>query len=121
VYDVINATQSALHSAQVSSIQQVRASTPLVLFSKEMREQSRVLKVFLKQKLYRHAQVMHSMDMAKQVIRDLFAVYCQSPDEMHLTVPGGDFSQRKVADYIAGMTDRYAMREHRRLFSVDEH
>lgn len=115
VYDVINATQSALQSAQVISIQQVRASTPLVLFSKEMREQSRVLKVFLKQKLYRHAQVMHSMDMAKQVIRDLFAVYCQSPDEMHLTVPGGDFSQRKVADYIAGMTDRFAVREHTRL------
>ena len=115
VYDVINATQSALQSAQVSNIQQVRASTPLVLFSTEMREQSKVLKVFLKQKLYRHAQVVHSMDMAKQVIRDLFAVYCQSPDEMHITVSGGDFSHRKVADYIAGMTDRFAVREHTRL------
>ena len=115
VYDVITATEKAIQEAGPLSVQDVRASAPLVLFSTEMREQSKVLKAFLKQKLYRHEKVVHTMDMAKQVVRDLFVIYCQTPSEMHLAVPADEFSQRTVADYIAGMTDRFAVREHTRL------
>ena len=115
VYDVILATQNAIAQAQVQSVQDVRKSPSLVLFSAEMREQSRGLKAFLKQKLYRHEQVVHTMDMAKQVVRDLFAVYLQSPQEMHLAVSVSNITPRMMADYIAGMTDRFAVREHTRL------
>jgi dGTPase len=115
VYDVIDTTQSALKAAAVQSVHDVRASAPLVGFSAAMREQSRALKVFLKAELYRHPQVVHTMDMAKQVIVDLFAAYTQRPGEMHIVITNEQDLPRTVADYIAGMTDRFAVREHHRL------
>jgi dGTPase len=127
VYDVIAATQHALSDAAPNSVQAVRASMPLVVFGAQMREQSKGLKVFLKQKLYRHPQVVHTMDMAQQVVRDLFAAYSTRPDEMQSGFAARSLQlqahqqdaqntmQRIVADYIAGMTDRFAVREHTRL------
>jgi dGTPase len=116
VYDVIGATQRAIQAAAVHSVHDVRAHAPLVTFSAAMREQSRQLKSFLKSELYRHPKVVHTMDMAQQVVRDLFAAYTQRPHEMHpgavVAVP---VTPRSVADYIAGMTDRFAVREHTRL------
>ena len=92
-----------------------------------MREQSQVLKTFLLQKLYRHPQVMQMTGNAKRVVAELFAIFVAAPQEMqpgfaarafaiHGSV-GGPASQveRIVTDYIAGMTDRFATREHERL------
>ena len=127
VYDIIQATQNALQGVAPRSVQDVRQVAPLVLFGAEMREQSKGLKVFLKQKLYRHPQVVHTMDMAQQVVRDLFTAYSSSPDEMQFGFAARSLevqakksteqhpAQRIVADYIAGMTDRFAVREHTRL------
>ena len=126
VYDVIAATQAAIDAAQPANVQAVRAAAPLVAFGPAMRERSQVLKAFLLRQLYRHPQVVQTMDLAKQVVRDLFAAYRDAPQEMQagfaarssgLSAPAHDEAARMriVADYIAGMTDRFAAREHARL------
>jgi len=127
VYDVIAATQSAIDAAQPESVEAARVSGPLVTFSQEMREHSQTLKSFLLHELYRHPQVTQNMARAQQVVRELFACYSNAPQEMqaafvarsdaHLAteVKGATGGPRAVADYIAGMTDRFAAREHERL------
>ena len=126
VYDVIASTQAALDVANLRCADDARTMPPLVLFGSEMREGSRVLKTFLMQKLYRHPQVVETMAQAKQVVRELFDVYSVRPHEMQagyatqaasLKSSGlpRDACMRVVADYIAGMTDRFAAREHERL------
>jgi dGTPase len=79
-----------------------------------MREESTQLKRFLFAELYRHPQVMASTDRAQTVVRELFAAYFEG----HAAVPprpGAVTHHRAIADYVAGMTDRFALREHRRL------
>jgi dGTPase len=125
VYDVIDATQQALAQALPQSVQQVRESPALVGFSAEMREQSLALKRFLFRNLYRHPQVMETTGRAKQVVRELFAAYMEDPAAMKPRFAeramqaqrdgSVEHHARAVADFIAGMTDRYAMREHERL------
>jgi dGTPase len=127
VFDVIAATAQALAQAQVRSAGDVRHSKQLVAFGSEMQQRSAQLKQFLFAHLYRHPQVVHTMAQAKQVVGELFALYCAKPQEMQAGFAlrsqsaqtcGGDAGpvlQRSVADYIAGMTDRFASREHHRL------
>ena len=130
VYDVIAATQSALDAASPGSVAAVRQMDSLVQFGDAMREKSQTLKKFLLQQLYRHPQVMATTGQAKQVVSGLFAAYLACPQEMQ-----GRFSSRAeaarampdpvraaarvVADYIAGMTDRFAGREHERLTGLN--
>jgi dGTPase len=127
VYDVISATQGALQTAAPSSADAVRLLPALIQFSAAMREQSQVLKRFLLEKLYRHPQVLATTGQAQQVVRDLFEAYLAQPDHMPEShrrrlaaalvselVPERALA-RIVADYIAGMTDRFALREHQRL------
>lgn len=129
VEDVIAATTKALQVAAPISADAVRQSAPLVQFNAEMRAKSQELKAFLLQRLYRHPQVMHSMGQAQQVVRSLFAAYLASPQEMAESFTtrskvAGDSPDtvnagaRVVADYIAGMTDRFAAREHERLIGL---
>lgn len=121
VYDVIHATQAALAQTRPDSVDAVRAAPAIVGFSTEMRAQSQELKRFLFQNLYRHPQVMHTMEQAQQIVRDLFACYIAQPQNMKagfaLRAAGAppQAQARAVADFIAGMTDRYAAREHERL------
>ncbi len=134
VYDVIVTTQAALDAALPADVDAVRQLPPLVRFGASMREQSLALKAFLLQQLYRHPQVLQTTDQARQVVRDLFGVYFQTPAEMpesyqrRVAVAAHSPSDpcdsgasahppvaRVVADYIAGMTDRFAAREHQRL------
>lgn len=123
VYDVIDATRTQLARHAVRSPDDVRVAPPLVCFSAGMKERSLALKQFLFQNLYRHPRVMASMEQARQIVAELFAVYVNAPDEMQAghaaraRAAGGDAARlrRAVADYIAGMTDRYAAREHERL------
>ena len=121
VYDVIAATRAALAEHAPSDVDAVRGLPALVGFSAGMRAQSRQLKSFLFRELYRHPQVVQTTDGARQVVRELFALYQADPRQMPAAQAGwaleGDTQQRArtVADFIAGMTDRYAAREHERL------
>ena len=115
VYDVLNATQKALAQYAPVSVAAVRASPALVQFSAPMQQRSTQLKSFLLHHLYRHPQVMQTTDWAKQVVGELFAAYLAKPDEMPQGHTKRDNLPRAVADYIAGMTDRFASREHARL------
>ena len=126
VYDVIETTRKSLDEEGIQSVEAVRRCRPLLCFSEEMRAQSSALKRFLLDELYRHPKVKETSDRAKQVVRDLFLAYTNDPGQMQ----GGHSSRsaaadamgdspldaaRMVADYIAGMTDRFAAREHNRL------
>jgi len=130
VYDVMDATGAALRAAGAGSVQAVRESGPLVCFSSQMALKSLSLKRFLLQNLYRHPQVVETTQTAQQVVRELFAAYMADPAEMpqahtdrfdRLDTDGCAGAshpakpERVVADYIAGMTDRFAAREHERL------
>jgi len=121
VYDVIEASAAALRLAAPAHADAARLLPPMVGFSSAMREQSQVLKSFLLRNLYRHPQVMHTTGQAQQVIADLFAAYMDAPHTMparpapiHGDQPEVSVA-RQVADYIAGMTDRFASREHARI------
>ena len=131
VYDVIAATQEAICLARPKDVDAVRQLPPLVQFGAAMRDKSKTLKAFLLQKLYRHPQVIQTTDQARQVVRDLFEAYVNAPQEMpeshqrragfphwqtdRLSTDTKIVAARAVADYIAGMTDRFAAREHQRL------
>ncbi|MFZ2218231.1 MAG: deoxyguanosinetriphosphate triphosphohydrolase [Rhodoferax sp.] len=126
VYDVISATEAAIAQEKPTSVSDVRLAPPLVQFNATMKQQSQVLKAFLLSQLYRHPQVMDMTGQAQEVVRELFAQYMAAPHEMGAGVlarseagvsdSDSDASRaRRVADYIAGMTDRFAGREYERL------
>ncbi len=115
VYDVVAATGAAVAAAGVASADEARRAAPLVQFSAAMREQSAVLKRFLFANLYRHPQVIDTTAQGRQVVRELFDAYRQRPGELRPSFAGRADRERAVADYIAGMTDRFALREHERL------
>src|SRR6476661_6017504 len=115
LYDVIEATRAALHGANVASADEARAQRPLVQFGAGMRESCATLKQFLLRNLYRHPQVVQTTQQAQQVVRDLFAAYVADPQQMQAGYATRGDLERAVADYIAGMTDRFAVREHERL------
>jgi dGTPase len=121
VYDVIAATTAALAEHAPADAAAVRSLPVLVGFSPAMRAQSVQLKQFLFQQLYRHPRVAHTTGLARQVVRDLFAAYRRDPAQLPPAQAGkaqaGDAVQcaRTVTDFIAGMTDRFALREHERL------
>jgi dGTPase len=115
VYDAIARTGSALQAARPDSADAARALPPLVAFSDAARAESAELKSFLFRNLYRHPRVMDTTRQAQEVVRDLFARYLAEPHEMQAGFAARSDTARSVADYIAGMTDRYALREHERL------
>jgi dGTPase len=115
VYDVIDATRAAIAEHMPVNADQARRCPPLVRFSPGMREASTQLKRFLFRELYRHPQVNDTTVRAKQVISELFAAYVAQPREMQTGFAEREDLHKAVADYIAGMTDRFALREHERL------
>lgn len=118
VYDVIAATRERIDQSGVQTVEAVRAATPLVTFSPDMRARSQALKTFLLHNLYRHPQVMETTERARRVIHDLFGRYLGDPSQMPESHRRAADMPRAVADYIAGMTDRFAIREHERLFGA---
>ncbi len=118
VYDVIQHTSAALAAAQPADADAVRQLPPMVGFSDGMRAQSLALKRFLFANLYRHPQVVATTSRAKDVVRELFDIYLAQPQRMKPRFAqraeglGVTERARVVADFIAGMTDRYAAREH---------
>ena len=115
VYDVIDASRALIVQHQPADVDAVRAAPALVRFSPAMHEEGVALKQFLLRNLYRHAQVMDTTGRARQVVRELFAVYLSEPGALPSSHAQTDDRHRAIADYIAGMTDRFAIREHQRL------
>ena len=123
VYDVIDASRERLAAAAVQSVADVRSCGRVLLgFSDEMKAGSQQLKQFLFRHLYRHPRVVQTMGGAQQVVGELFAAYMVEPEGMKprfvqraLQADGLSARARVVADFIAGMTDRYAAREHERI------
>ncbi len=131
VTDLIDSSAERLRAAGVASIQEVRAHpAPLIGFSEAARVLNLGLKTFLREHVYKHYKVQRMTSKARRVVRELFdALFADPglmPDEHRamgsrreaLQGPAG--RARAVADYIAGMTDRYAILEHGRLFDPNE-
>ena len=121
--DVVAETSRRLAALGPRSADDVRrASAPVAGFSPGMAEADRAIKSFLEPRMYRHARVMGVMDQAAGVVRDLFARYSAHPEDLPAEWQEGlgDLAAasraRRIADFIAGMTDRYALAEHARLF-----
>jgi len=122
--DLIVTSTSRIADAAPQHIDDVRNAPPLIRFSDGMRKDATELKRFLHANLYRHYKVNRMRVKASRIVRELFDSFMAEP----VLLPpdyqdkSGDVNKqaRKIADYIAGMTDRYAIREHRRLFSLDE-
>lgn len=122
ITDLIGQSESNLRLARPESVADVRAAATLVAFSPEMHAANNELKSFLRTHLYRHYRVMRMSAKAQRVIQELFTAFIQDPRLMPPTsrVQADTELARSVADYIAGMTDRYAIREHRRIFAIEE-
>ena len=122
ITDLIGQSESNIRLARPESVAGVRAAPPLVAFSPEMHAANNELKAFLRSHLYRHYLVMRMSAKARRIIQDLFTAFIQDPRLLPPTsrVQADTELARSVADYIAGMTDRYAIREHRRIFAIEE-
>ncbi|MER8826732.1 deoxyguanosinetriphosphate triphosphohydrolase [Mesorhizobium sp. M0938] len=123
VEDVIVSTTANLARIKPESADAVRAAgETMVTFSAEMAAAEKELKAFLYKHLYRHREVMRVRTEAEQIVRDLFDVYFADPRAMPdgwregLDRADDRIKARSVADFLAGMTDTYALKEHRRLF-----
>lgn len=122
VNDLMAETQKNIRAHTIKNIDDVRAAPALVSFSTEIHEQNKEMKSFLHTNLYRHYRVMRMSAKASRIIGDLFQAFV---DDRRMLPPqyirqADVHHARAVADYIAGMTDRYAIREHRRIFAVEE-
>lgn len=126
VSDVINATQQNLAQAGVATLADLRAlPTNVADYSTEFQQLNGELKQYLFKNFYRHYRVVRMASKAERTLRDLFHAYVQEPLQLPPEIqqraqshPGG--CERVVCDYLAGMTDRYAIQEHKRLFDPEE-
>ncbi|MGH8177009.1 MAG: deoxyguanosinetriphosphate triphosphohydrolase [Steroidobacter sp.] len=126
VTDLIETTTCALRAAAPANLDAVRTSPPLVHFSVDVASEHLELKHFLRDHVYRHYRVLRMTNKAQNVVREMFDAFLARPEllpvEHHEAVKqfeaqaGESGRARAVADYIAGMTDRYAIMEHERLF-----
>jgi dGTPase len=122
ILDLVNTTRMNIENSGVQSIDEVRTAPPLAAFSPALLDEHRELKRFLLHHLYRHYKVSRMSSKAGRIITDLYTAFT---GDARLLPPEHQAREslegaRAVADYIAGMTDRYAMREHRRIFAVEE-
>ncbi|MDR6395985.1 deoxyguanosinetriphosphate triphosphohydrolase [Herbaspirillum seropedicae] len=128
IVDLIQTSRSRIAEIAPRDIEDVRNAPQLIAFSDPMAAEAAVLKKFLREKLYRHYQVNRMTAKARRIIAEMFEAFVGQPNllppdyQVHGIVDDAlrsDKQARKVADYIAGMTDRYAIREHRRLFVME--
>lgn len=123
VTDLIRQSADNIAAQNLQTLDDVRKAPPLIAFSDELNRQQRELKKFLHIHLYRHYRVMRMSAKAHRIIRDLFGAFMEDGRLLPTQFQTGETEAdraRVVADYIAGMTDRYAIREHKRLFAVEE-
>ena len=123
VVDLCMQSSQSIANAQPRSIEDVRQMPTLIGLSPTMEKQQQALKQFLRKNLYQHFQVKRMSAKAGRIIRELFNAFINDTGLMptEFQVHAETDKARAVSDYIAGMTDRYAIREHRRLFAVEEY
>jgi dGTPase len=117
VTDLLFESARRIADSGVATLDEVRRAPPLVGFTNDMREENRALKRFLLDNLYRHPRVVEMTDHARKVVRELFGTFMADPAALPIQYRDRAAADkaRTIADYIAGMTDRYALKEHRRL------
>ncbi|HYG13305.1 MAG TPA: deoxyguanosinetriphosphate triphosphohydrolase [Methylophilaceae bacterium] len=127
VMDLCEQSKRNIAEANPAIIDDIRNAPTLIGFSDPMREQQAELKRFLRTRLYQHYLVNRMSAKARRTVSELFTTFVQDisllPDEFQCRARVGQDKKheaRAVADYIAGMTDRYAIREYRRLFAIEE-
>jgi dGTPase len=129
ISDLIQTSEQRISDCAPKTIDDVRNFPAMIAFSDAMYQEAKILKQFLREHLYRHYLVNRMSNKAKNTVRELFNLMLEDaslvpPD---YRVPAQDnpeqtktLQARRIADYIAGMTDRYAIREHRRLYLIEE-
>lgn len=131
VVDLIETSQALIHSAGVSTLDEVRQQPkPLIQYSAQMWSAKNELKRFLRENLYFHPIVYRMSWRAQRVVRELFQAYLQDPRllppkyqvfvKQYAEQDGELGRARAIADYIAGMTDRYALKQYSELFDIDK-
>jgi dGTPase len=123
IVDLIDATAAHLAAHAPANVDEVRRAPPLVAHSPDVAAQALELKRFLFKNLYRHYRVMRMANKAGRIVEGLFNAFVEDKRLLPPQYQAEDVAQqpRLIAHYIAGMTDRYAMKEYRRLFVVDTH
>ena len=135
VDDVLTETRRRAEVGNVTSPEAVRVlGHALVAFSRDMAEDLALLRRFLMERMYRHWKVNRTRSQARRILAEMFQLFMAEPDvlpnEWGLRCEGRDqagramsrdeaYRARVVCDYIAGMTDRFAIEEHRKLFHLD--
>ncbi len=129
IVDLIQTSVQKIADFAPKNIQDVRSMGAMIAFSDAMQSQATILKQFLRENLYRHYLVNRMTSKARTTVREMFEILMSEPillpPDYQVSDRGSDpatvfLQARKVADYIAGMTDRFAIKEHRRLFSIEE-
>jgi len=129
IVDLIQTSLQRIRETGVASAADVRNAPPIIAFSDGMQAEAAFLKRFLRENLYRHYQVNRMTSKARRIVTELFDAFMHEPSllppdyQVEATIDDAKkipAQARQIADYIAGMTDRYAIREHKRLFLIDE-
>jgi dGTPase len=124
VTDVVERTARALQESGVRSVDELqRLPYNLIGFSEDLHRRNRQLKDFLYRNMYRHWRVVRMAVKAGRIITDLFGAYLSEPEILprHIQQIAGERGrERTICDYIAGMTDRFAIEEHLKLFNPQE-
>ena len=123
VVDVLDQSRERLGDLAPASCEAVRAAAdPVIAFSESMNTDLSELRSFLNLNMYQHERVGNMSRKGKRVVSDLFNMYIEEPEKMPLEwvdlagAPGSSRTARVAADFVAGMTDRYALQEHEKLF-----
>jgi dGTPase len=123
VTDLLAESARRIELAAPQTLADVQAAQPLIAFTAAMAAENRALKGFLHEQLYQHYQVLRMTAKASRIIHDLFAAFVAEPrllPPQYREMAASTSVERATADYIAGMTDRYSIKEYRRLFTVGE-
>ena len=122
VSDLIRTSAENIKRHGPQTIDEVRRAPALIAFSPRIREESLALKRFLNENLYRHYRVVRMSAKASRIVSELFHAFLSDPRMLppDFQAQARTEAPRAIADYIAGMTDRYALLEHRRLFAIEE-
>lgn len=123
VSDLVYQTNLRIRESNVRSVEELQSLPyPVIGFSEDLHRRNRQLKDFLFTKLYRHYRVVRMAVKAERVLTDLFNAYTSEPSILpqHIQEQINEFGlQRTVCDYLAGMTDRFAIEEHQKIFDLD--
>ena len=126
VTDLVATIKKTIEAEGISSLADVRARRrPLARFSPGMEERNRQLKRFLYENLYNHHRVVRMADKAERIITELFSAYLRKPGllpprDFRRITGGEETAERAICDYVAGMTDRFALDEYKKLFDPYE-